>query len=93
LIFGTATDAPPVGSLQIAAYPNPFTTRTRLALPKNARRVRVFDLSGRAVRTLEGAPVLTWDGSDDAGRALPGGVYWVRAEDVVSAPLKVVRIR
>lgn len=46
--------------------------------------VTVYDPSGRRVRTLyEGSPLpgltLRWDGRDEAGRAVPTGVYWVRA--------------
>lgn len=93
LVFGSATDAPVIASQRIAAYPNPFSTQTRLSLPENAGRVRIFDLAGRAVRTLEAASSLTWDGRDDAGRALANGVYWVRLDDVASEPLKIVRVR
>lgn len=93
LIFGSATDAPVVTSQRIAAYPNPFVTQTSLSLPENAGRVRIFDLAGRAVRTLEATSSLTWDGRDDAGRALGSGVYWVRLDDVAVEPLKVVRVR
>jgi flagellar hook assembly protein FlgD len=50
------------------------------------RDLGVYELTGRRVRSLAGeaAPgsggivVLDWDGRDDRGRALPGGVYWVR---------------
>jgi hypothetical protein len=93
VVFGSGTDAPVVASRRVAAYPNPFTSETRLVLPEGASRIRIFDLAGRAVRTLEGSASLTWDGRDDAGRALAGGVYWVRADDVSGAPLKVVRVR
>ena len=44
----------------------------------------VSDVAGRAVRVLQrgrfdpGARSVTWDGRDDAGRAVPAGVYFVR---------------
>jgi len=60
------------------------------SLPSEARvSLRVFDLSGRAVRVLRdrrSAPVLAgshsaeWDGCDDAGRMLSAGVYFSRLE-------------
>jgi flagellar hook assembly protein FlgD len=46
--------------------------------------VDLFDLSGRRVRNLAdrvlpaGATVLPWDGRDDAGKAMPRGVYFAR---------------
>ena len=51
-------------------------------------RVRIFDARGRLVRTLEEATLagpngrLTWDGLDDAGRALRIGIYVVLFEAV-----------
>jgi len=47
-------------------------------------RVDLFDLSGRRVRNLAdrvlpaGATVLPWDGRDEAGQAMPRGVYFAR---------------
>jgi flagellar hook assembly protein FlgD len=45
----------------------------------------LFDLGGRRVRTLvpagtlaAGAHQRVWDGADDAGRALPAGLYFAR---------------
>lgn len=48
-------------------------------------RVRVLDVAGRAVRTLHDAPLaagehaLAWDLASDGGRAVPAGLYFVRA--------------
>lgn len=68
--------------------PNPFNPRTAITFAlSNAAAVdlRVYDLTGRAVRVLaEGTPygpgrhAIAWDGADDAGRALASGVYVVR---------------
>ncbi len=54
--------------------------------PAELRDLGVYDLTGRRVRDLAGGTtpgsggmvVLGWDGRDDRGRALPGGVYWIR---------------
>ena len=46
--------------------------------------VRVFDVSGRLVRTLAdrrftaGRHALTWDGADDSGRQVARGVYFTQ---------------
>jgi hypothetical protein len=70
-----------------APVPNPARGETtfRFALPAPADvRLGVFDVTGREVRRLfagacaAGERTATWDGRDVAGRALPGGVYWVR---------------
>ncbi len=49
-------------------------------LGDGVERVRVIDLAGRVVRTLQGSSSLVWDGRDDHGRAMANGVYWIRAE-------------
>lgn len=69
--------------------PNPFTRQTRIdyQLPKaSSVRLRVFDVSGRRVRTLvdgsqpAGFHTQNWDGSNDSGNRVAGGVYLYRLE-------------
>jgi hypothetical protein len=70
------------------ATPNPFNpiTTIRYDLPERAAiELRVFDLSGRAIRTLvppgvagPGRYTARWDGRDEAGRSLESGVYFYR---------------
>lgn len=71
------------------AYPNPFSTSTRLAfeLRQPARVVvSVYDAQGRRVRHLEkeavaaGAWSLEWKGTTDAGTPAPAGTYFYRVE-------------
>ncbi|MEN9978952.1 MAG: FlgD immunoglobulin-like domain containing protein [candidate division WOR-3 bacterium] len=67
--------------------PNPFQRRTvlrySLATPGPVS-LQIVDLSGRVVRTLvnsvqmPGVYRLTWDGADQTGRVLAGGVYFCR---------------
>ena len=71
-------------------HPNPFNPTTRIAfdLPRSAvAGLRIFDVEGRLVRTLHagqrfeaGRHELQWNGRDDAGRALPSGVYLCRLD-------------
>lgn len=84
-VTGVDDDRPAVAPA-IAAAPNPFRTQSmvRFTLPAAATaRVGVRDLAGRAVRTLVDGPLgagpqaVAWDGADDAGRALPSGVYFI----------------
>lgn len=66
--------------------PNPFRGHTviRYGIPEGggAVRLRIFDASGRQVRTLidgdatPGFRSLTWDRRDDAGRPLGSGIYF-----------------
>lgn len=69
------------------AQPNPFNPRTALSLVMPAAggaSLRIFDARGALVRHLldddldAGEHRLEWDGCDDAGRALPSGVYFAR---------------
>ena len=66
--------------------PNPFhgTVAFRLGMRQaGTAHVSLHDASGRRVRTLAhgtftaGSHPLSWDGTDDAGRSLPAGLYFV----------------
>ena len=70
-----------------APAPSPFhgVTMVRYFLPlAGDARLDVFDTSGRLVRTLVRESVspgdhgVTWDGSDEAGRRVGTGVYYLR---------------
>jgi hypothetical protein len=70
-----------------ANYPNPFNPQTviPMALPVTGRvDLAVYDAAGRRVRTLisgvvaAGEQKVTWDGRNDAGRALASGTYFAR---------------
>lgn len=70
------------------ARPNPFggTTSLALTLPVGGpAEVAVFDAAGRRVATLlreadaaAGTYMLAWNGADDSGGMVAGGVYFVR---------------
>jgi len=70
--------------------PNPFTSETsvRYTVPTggSVTGIRLYDIRGRLVRTLEGGSrpggefEAAWDGRDDSGRRLPAGVYFCRVE-------------
>jgi hypothetical protein len=95
---------------RLRAVPDPFTRGTTLqlapigegesALPGRVDRVRVLDPSGRLVRDLGPArgpepATWTWDGDDEAGREVPPGVYFLRADgpDGPAGGGRVVRVR
>ena len=78
---------PKVTQLGLCA-PNPFNPSTviRFDLAQAATtRLAIYDLRGRLVRTLVGPEViapgqheLVWDGRDDRGTAVSGGIYVYR---------------
>lgn len=80
---GVAPVAPP--RLALSASPNPFNPRTTIAFTLDEATdvaIDVHDLRGRRVRALlaptplgAGRHAQAWDGRDDAGRVVPGGVY------------------
>lgn len=85
------------------AVPNPVTSATvlRFDLPHAApARMIVYDAAGRAVRTLvedtlpSGRHRQAWDGTDDAGRSLGAGIYFVRfAAESFEARQRIVLLR
>jgi hypothetical protein len=73
-----------------ASQPNPFRPKTTVRydlFTASSVRLSVFDVTGRRVRRLvdaasqlPGAYSVTWDGTDDRGQTLPGGMYFYRVE-------------
>lgn len=70
--------------------PNPFNPQTTISfdLPQEARaNLRVFDMSGRLLRTLlndetasQGRNEVVWNGRDGSGRQVSSGVYFYKLE-------------
>ncbi|MBN2564423.1 MAG: M20/M25/M40 family metallo-hydrolase [Candidatus Eisenbacteria bacterium] len=86
------------------AVPNPFRDEVVLSYFAAASgprlTARVFDVSGRLVRTLLDKPAvagthdLAWDGTDHSGRPVASGVYFVQlVMDDEHIERKVVRLR
>jgi len=83
--------------------PNPArgASALRFALPRDARvSLTVHDAAGRLVRRLVDGPVaageraVIWDGRDEAGAVVPGGLYFCRLEAegrVLTARLAALR--
>jgi len=73
--------------------PVPFTDRLSISLSRLTKtsgnvNLRIYDASGRSVRSLpdKGMPLraggeVTWDGKDDRGRELAAGVYFCLLKD------------
>ena len=79
----------------IESFPNPFSAATTIrfaATGAASGSVRVFDASGKLVRTLPAAHALsvTWDGRDSRGQETGPGVYFCRYG---SGALAVTRLR
>ena len=84
-----ADDVPAPVTTLAGAHPNPFNPKTtlRFSLAERQRAtLRLYDLTGRRVRTLldetrdAGDHAVDWNGRDDAGRRLASGIYLVRFE-------------
>jgi hypothetical protein len=70
-------------------FPNPFNPQTsiRFGLPfEMTVRLRIFNLLGQEVRTLDdghraaGEHAVSWDGRDQSGAVLPSGIYFYTLE-------------
>ncbi len=82
-----AGESAPAATALAGAQPNPFNPATRIhftSAGEERLRLEVFAASGRSLRLLAdevfpaGAHVRDWDGRDEAGRALPAGIYLAR---------------
>lgn len=89
-VTGIGSTSPAARSVLHAAHPNPFNPATTLRFEiASARSVHleIFDVSGRRIRTLvdgrwleAGPHRYSWDGTDDNGRQLGSGIYYVRIQ-------------
>ena len=78
------------GSQSVSVSPNPFNPQATMSLylpERGSARVRLYDASGRLVRTLmdesdaaAGYHALTLDGRSSTGAKLASGVYYYRVE-------------
>jgi hypothetical protein len=84
---GVAKMAPRIHSV----FPNPFNPNVTITFDSGSNgttRVSIYDVRGRFVRTLSTGPagaargLVRWDATDQGGRRVASGVYWV----VVSSP-------
>lgn len=74
-----------ISSLSLTNFPNPWRSTTSFAveLPHASSALfQVYDVTGRIRRTLLDQPMpagrhlVSWDGRDEQGKALPSGVYF-----------------
>jgi hypothetical protein len=80
-------------------YPNPFNPTTTIVFglkePADVK-VRIYDASGRLVRTVvnrhyeAGGHVTAWDGRDDAGARVASGVYFCKLDSGRSALMRKI---
>ncbi|MCK4250716.1 PQQ-binding-like beta-propeller repeat protein [candidate division WOR-3 bacterium] len=78
--------------LVFVVYPNPFIDKTDFRfqfaddrLQKKSFSLKIYDISGRLIKqiSLPAAysllpTVISWNGTDDSGRKVPPGVYFIR---------------
>jgi hypothetical protein len=84
-VVGIEPTSPPANAFALSQnFPNPFnpSTTIRFTVPDPAYvELRIFDVTGRTVRTLlsesrdAGAHTVSWDGRNDAGVPAPSGTY------------------
>ena len=84
-------------------FPNPFNPSTTIRYDLRAKglvTIKVFDVSGRLVRTLvdgvreAGGHSVVWDGWNDSGREAESGIYFCKMETAgFSAVKKLVLLR
>jgi len=91
LTDGTSIDNPviPKPKLSISTYPNPFS-RTNTILIKASEpgvcKLRIYNLKGQLIRSQSsninagGDHTFQWDGIDDTGKQVSGGIYIAEVE-------------
>jgi hypothetical protein len=84
---GSGTTGGPVRTQLFQNSPNPFNPATTIRFDLGRpgyESLRIFDVRGRVVRALVDEPLprdhhsVVWDGTNDAGVAVPSGTYFYR---------------
>jgi hypothetical protein len=77
-------------AFSFTTQPNPFSNLMNISFAVGSKQyavgsIIIFDVSGRVVKTLlphqrlkSNAQSLTWNATDDQGRTVPSGVYFIR---------------
>ncbi len=80
----------------IIGYPNPFTDQVKFSFRPfftNPVKSQVYDVRGALIKTLYGERGVTWNGTNDSGRKVAGGVYFIVFRfSSYSKSIKVLRI-
>lgn len=94
---------PKLQNINLVVYPNPFSDKTniKLSIEHSAKSVElnVYDAAGRLVKqfnhlTIQQFNQIAWRGTDNFGRKLPNGIYFVEAkigENTVREKIVLVR--
>ncbi len=89
----------------ISAYPNPFQHVTTIKFAtrnlKSAIALKIYDVSGKLVKNLIPATYyllpsisVRWDGTDESGKIVPAGVYFINPEELNQPSfLNIVKIK
>jgi len=74
---------------RLTAWPNPFVNEIRVkAEPSSGNRLKIYNLKGQKVRTLESGSEFHWDGLDARGKALSPGIYILEHGGISAKVLK-----
>lgn len=83
-------------------FPNPFWRRTDITFSiSESQRVtiRLYNILGQSVRTVlneilpAGQHIVTFDGADDRGHALPAGVYFYEIKAAITQSGRLIKVR
>ena len=75
----------------LRVYPNPFNNRVEIfykMIESGPVNVSIFDIVGKQVKTIArvehniGWRSVFWDGTDNAGRTVSGGIYLIRLQSI-----------
>lgn len=79
---------------EISVYPNPFNNAVNISVfSDRATEIAVYDIMGRPVKTFAiaaGNKLVNWNATDESGRGLSAGIYFIGENDSKNRVLKKV---
>jgi hypothetical protein len=84
--------------VRLQAVPNPFRTITSISIGHSAKsmELKIYDMAGRIIRSFTLGSMLSalcWDGTDQVGRPVPAGVYFIISQNKSIIPVRIVKVR
>lgn len=88
------TCCPQSNTSLLQVWPNPFRTDCHITMYGSDVRedmpaLRIYDVTGRLIRSFNPKPAMFWDGTDNSGQKVPAGVYFVQSKS--SAYCQIVK--
>ena len=96
LITDISPDDPTVPeSFYVSAYPNPFNSKIKITVGGDmglVDEISIFNITGRRVENVPVEKEIVWDGTNESGKPLSSGIYFIKVGTGTASILKKITL-